>query len=79
MPGRSLNDNAVRTELIESVCDDLTAIKKAVPVLLEEHLIAAAYQSARKLGWGEDERELKIIFRRVAACLRWPVPHEVAQ
>lgn len=72
------NDNAVRTELVESICDELAAIKQAVPILLEEHLIAAAYQSAKKLGWGEDERDLKCIFRHVAVCLRWPVPREVA-
>jgi hypothetical protein len=79
MSQKSLNDNAIRTELVESVCDDLAAIKRAVPVLIEEHLIAAAYQSARRLGWGEDESELKSIFRRVAICLRWPVPNEVAK
>lgn len=79
MPERSLDDNAVQTELVESVCDDLAAIKRAVPVLLEEHLIQAAYESARDHGWGDDESELKLIFRRVAACLRWPVPPAVAR
>jgi len=79
MHKRNLGDNAVQTELVESVCDDLTAIKLAVPVLLEEHLIQAAYESAKDHGWGEDECELKSIFRRVAACLRWPVPPAVAR
>ena len=76
---RNLNDNAVQSEFVESVCDDLAAIKRAVPVLLEEHLIQAAYESARSHGWSEDESELKSIFRRVATCLRWPVPAVVAR
>jgi|GEM_PF-5880452 len=79
MHKHSLDDSAVQTELVESVCDDLAAIKRAVPVLLEQHLIQAAYESARDHGWGEDESELKSIFRRVAACLRWPVPPVVAR
>ncbi len=79
MAERNLNDNAMRAELIESVCDDLAAIKRAVPVLLEEHLIQAAYESAKTSGWGDDENELKSIFRRVALCLRWPIPKEVAR
>lgn len=79
MHRRNLDDNAVQTELAESVCDDLTAIKRAVPVLLEEHLIQAAYESARDHGWGDDESELKSIFHRVAACLRWPVPMVLAR
>lgn len=79
MHKRNLDDNAVQSELVESVCDDLTAIKQAVPCLLEEHLIQAAYESARSHGWGDDESELKSIFRRVAACLRWPVPPAVAR
>ncbi len=79
MHKRNLDDNAVQSELVESVCDDLVAIKRAVPVLLEEHLIQAAYESARDHGWGEDESELKSIFRRVADCLRWPVPALVAR
>ena len=79
MHKRNLDDNAVQSELVESVCDDLAAIKRAVPVLLEEHLIQAAYESAKSHGWGEDESELKSIFRRVAACLRWPAPAVVAR
>jgi len=79
MHKRNLDDNAVQTELVESLCDDLAAIKRAVPVLLEEYLIQAAYESARAHGWGDDEGELKSIFRRVAACLRWPVPALVAR
>lgn len=78
MPSSNKNDNAVRTELVESICDELVSVRKVVPTILEEHLIAAAYQSARKLGWGEDESELKCIFRHVAACLRWPVPNDLA-
>lgn len=74
MHRRNLDDKAEQTELVESGCDDLTAIKRAVPVLLEEHLIQAAYEFARDHGWGDDESELKSIFHRVAACLRWPVP-----
>jgi len=79
MHKRNFDDTAVQSELVESVCDDLAAIKRAVPVLLEEHLIQAAYESARSHGWGEDESELKSIFRWVAACLRWPVPAVVAR
>jgi hypothetical protein len=77
MAEHSLDDNAVRTELIESVCEDLAAIKRAVPVLPEAHLIQAAYESAQSLGWGENDVELKLIFRRVAVCLRWPMPSVV--
>lgn len=79
MHKRNFDDNAVESELVESVCDDLSAIKGAMPVLLEEHLIQAAYESARAHGWGDDESELKSIFRRVATCLRWPVPAAVAR
>jgi hypothetical protein len=79
MSSRNLDYNAIQTELVESVCDQLAAVKEAMPCLLEEHLVVAAYQSARSLGWGEDESELRDIFRRVAACLRCPVPYEVAR
>lgn len=79
MHRRNLDDNAVQSGLAESVCDDLAAIKRAVPVLLEEHLIQAAYESARDHGWGDDESELKSIFHRVAACVRWPVPTVLAR
>lgn len=79
MDRRELDDNAVRTECIESLCDDLIAAKQAAPVLDEAQLVAAAYQSAKALGWGSNDRELKWIFRRVAACLRWPLPREIAQ
>ena len=75
----NFDDKAVQSELVESVCDDLAAIKRAVPVLLEEHLIQTAYESAKAHGWGDDESELKSIFRRVAACLRWPIPALVAR
>lgn len=78
MPERSLDDDAIHAELIECVCDDLAAIKRALPVLLEEHLIAAAYRSARSQGGGGRERA-QIDFRRVAACLRWPAPAVVAR
>lgn len=79
MNRRELDDNAIRSECIESLCDDLTAIKEVAPMLQEVHLVEAAYRSARALGWGESDRELKLIFRRVAACLRWPLPREIAQ
>lgn len=78
MDKRELDDNAVRSECIESLCDDLLAAKEAVPMLKEDHLVAAAYRSAIALGWGENDRELKFIFRRVAACLRWPLPREIS-
>jgi hypothetical protein len=78
MDKRSLDDNAVRSECIESLCDDLLAIKEASPMLREVHLLEAAYRSALSLGWGENDSELKLIFRRVAACLRWPTPKEIA-
>jgi len=77
MDKRSLDDNAVRSECIESLCEDLLAAKLAVPMLKEDHLVAAAYRSAIALGWGENDRELKFIFRRVASCLRWPLPREL--
>jgi hypothetical protein len=78
MDRHHLEENAVRTECIESLCDDLISIKSAVPMLREVHLVEAAYRSAAHLGWGEDEVELKLVFRRVAACLRWPIPEEIA-
>lgn len=78
MDKRELNDNAVRTECIESLCDDLAAIKRRAPMLQEVHLVAAAYRSAIALGWGENDQELRWIFRRVATCLRWPLPQEIA-
>ena len=78
MNKRELEDNAVRAECIESLCDDLLAAKAAVPMLEEANLVAAAYRSALLLGWGETDHELKWIFRRVAACLRWPLPQEIA-
>lgn len=78
MDRRTLDDNAVRSECIESLCDDLAAIKNAVPTLLEVHIVEAAYRSAKSLGWGENDLELRWIFRRVAACLRWPLPREIA-
>ena len=78
MDKRSLDDNAVRSECTESLCDDLFAIKEASPMLREVHLLEAAYRSALSLGWGENDSELKLIFRRVAACLRWPTPREIA-
>lgn len=77
MDKRELDDNAVRSECIEALCDDLLAAKSAAPLLEESSLVAAAYRSAARLGWGENERELKLIFRRVAACLRWPLPQEL--
>lgn len=77
MDRRSLDDNAVRSECIESLCEDLEAIKQRAPMLQEVHIVAAAYRSALALGWGENDRELKFIFRRVAACLRWPLPREL--
>lgn len=79
MNERNLDDTAVRTELVESVCDELAALKKVVPCILEEDLVLVAYRSARSLGWGEDESELQEIFRHVAACLMCPVPDEVAR
>jgi hypothetical protein len=79
MDKRELEDNAIRSECIESLCEDLQAAKAAVPMLEEASLVAAAYRSARRLGWGEDDRELKFIFRRVAGCLRWPLPEEIAK
>jgi hypothetical protein len=78
MDKRYLDDNAVRTECVESLCDDLSAMKAALPMLRESHLLAAAYRSALELGWGENDSELKFIFRRVATCLRWPTPSEIA-
>jgi hypothetical protein len=78
MDKRELNDTAVRTECIESLCDDLAAIKRRAPMLQEVHLVAAAYRSAIALGWGENDQELRWIFRRVATCLRWPLPQEIA-
>jgi hypothetical protein len=78
MDKRSLDENAVRSECIESLCDDLAAIKEAAPMLREVHIVEAAYRSALSLGWGENDRELKWIFRRVASCLRWPLPREIA-
>lgn len=78
MDKRELEDNAIRAECIESICDDLLAAKEAVPMLEEATLVAAAYRSALILGWGESDHELKWIFRRVAACLRWPLPSEIA-
>jgi len=47
-------------------------------MLPEIRLLEAAYLSAVSLGWVENESELKLIFRRVAACLRWPTPKEIA-
>jgi hypothetical protein len=79
MDERGADYNAVQTECIEAICDDLAAVKEAVPTLLEVHIVEAAYRSAVKLGWGENDRELKWIFRRVASCLRWPLPGEIAQ
>lgn len=73
-----VDENAVRTKCIERLCDDLLAIKEASPMLPEIHLLEAAYRSAVSLGWGENDSELKLIFRRVAACLRWPTPKEIA-
>ncbi len=78
MDKRYLEDNAIRSECIESLCDDLLAMKEALPMLRESHLLAAAYRSAHELGWGENDSELKYVFRRVAACLRWPTPQEIA-
>jgi len=78
MDKRQLEDNAIRTECVESLCDDLLAMKERSPMLREVHLLAAAYRSALELGWGENDSELKFIFRRVAACLRWPAPSEIA-
>lgn len=78
MNKRELEDNAVRSEVIEALCDDLLAAKLAVPMLREPQLLLAAYQSARRLGWGDSDHELQWIFRRVAACLRWPLPQEIA-
>lgn len=78
MDKRELDDNAVRSECIEAICDDLTTARDAVPMLLEEHILAAAYRSALSLGWGDNDTELKWIFRRVAACLRWPIPREIS-
>jgi len=75
---RELEENAIRSECIESLCDDLTAIKAAAPTLLEVHIVEAAYRSAVNLGWAENERELKWIFRRVVSCLQWPLPKEIA-
>jgi hypothetical protein len=77
MDERSADDNAVRTECIESLCEDLEAIKARAPMLQEVYIVAAAYRSAIALGWGENDRELKFIFRRVASCLRWPLPREL--
>jgi hypothetical protein len=79
MDKRELEDNAIRTECVESLCDDLLAAKCAAPMMREAHLIEAAYRSAHALGWGENDRELRWIFQRVAACLRWPLPTEIAQ
>lgn len=76
---RSLDDNAVAAECIESICDDLSAIKKNPPMLPESHLLAAAYDSAHVLGWGQNEGELRWIFQRVVNCLRWPLPRGIAQ
>ena len=70
----NLADNAVHAECIEYLCDELVAIKKEVPWVREEYLIEAAYGLAGEAGWGQDEAELRWLFRRVAACLRWPVP-----
>ena len=78
MNEQELNDNAVRSECIEAICDDLAAVRTAVPMLLEEYILAAAYRSALALGWGDNDTQLKWIFRRVAACLRWPIPQEIA-
>lgn len=78
MDKRELEDNAVRTECVESLCDDLIAAKHAAPMMREVHLIEAAYRSALALGWGENDRELRWIFQRVAACLRWPLPPGIA-
>jgi hypothetical protein len=78
MDKRELEDNAIRAECIEGLCDDLLAAKAAVPMLEEATLVAAAYKSALRLGWGETDHELKWIFRRVASCLRWPLPSEIA-
>jgi hypothetical protein len=77
MGERELDDNAVRSECIESLCDDLLAAKLAAPMVYETHLLEAAYRSAHALGWGENDRELRWIFRRVASCLRWPLPPEI--
>ncbi len=77
MDRRELDDNAVRAECIESLCEDLEAIKERAPMLQEVYIVAAAYRSALALGWGENDRELKFIFRRVASCLRWPLPREL--
>lgn len=79
MDKRSPDDIAVRSECIESLCEDLEAIKERAPMLQEVYIVAAAYRSALALGWGENDRELKFIFRRVASCLRWPLPKELAQ
>ena len=78
MNERELEDNAVRAECIESLCDDLLAAKAAVPMLEEGSLVVAAYRSACLLGWGENDHELRWIFRRVVACLRWPSPTEIS-
>ena len=78
MNKRELDENAVRTECIESVCEDLIAAKAAAPMVKEIHLVEAAYRSALALGWGENDQELRWIFRRVATCLRWPLPREIA-
>jgi hypothetical protein len=74
---QTLADNAVHAELIEHCCDELIAIKEAVPASREVHLVEAAFCLAKESGWGDSDAELKAVFRRVAACLRWPVPAAV--
>lgn len=72
MDERNLHNNAVCTESVARACSDLAAIEDAMPKMPEKDLIRA-HQSARALGWREDENELKIISSRVAVRLRLPV------
>lgn len=48
---RSLDDNAVAVKCIESICDDLSAIKKNSPMLREAYVRRSLLLRARfKLG-----------------------------
>lgn len=50
---------------------------EASPILPEIHLFEAAYRSAVSSGRCDNDSELKLIFRRVVACLRWLTPKEI--
>ena len=73
----TLADSAVRAELIKYLCDELIAIKEALPWMREVYLIEAAYCLAAEVGWGDSDAELREVFRRVADCLTWPTPSAV--